>query len=817
MRAVGQGRSGICQDVCRPWENEVLPIAKHREAILNSVHKNQVTIVVGQTGSGKTTEIPKFLYEAGFGQGGLIGVTEPRRIAALSVARFVASNLNVAIGKIVAHKIRFNDETDRETVVKFMTDGILLREFHDDPLLSKYRVIMIDEAHERSANIDFLLGLLKQVLAKRPELRLIVASATIDANKFSTYFGGAPVLNIDGRMHDVKIIWSESDVWSLEDRVARAVSAMDTIVNTSSHGDVLVFLTGIDEIEAVSDALGRLRGSHDLVVLPAHGSLSPEDQVKVFGVYPGKRKVVLATNIAETSITIDGLVYVIDGGLIKETHFDPSVGMQSLDAVEHSKAGCEQRSGRAGRTQPGVCYRLYTKTNYDRRPAFTEPEIKRMSLAGVVLAMEALEIPNIKDFDFIDPPDAQMFKEAYETLEVLGAIEKDKSGLTPIGVEMAALPLEPRVSRMVIEAKKHGCVEDVATIAAFMSVGRSVFARPKEKEREADRAHFQFKNPQSDMLTFLKVWRKYEASNFNRDWCFKNFLMSKTLQEVKNIRSQLLQKLSRSGVSIAQSSDDDAVLRCVAAGLAYNLLHHGGRHDYMGVERSLYGIYVHPGSSVFGHANPEWMVAAEVVETTKRYARMCSIVKTQWLPEIAPAKFTLGELVVRSYFAGNGEVIAVRQIMFKNRYGSIDPVGELREKISLDEAREIQERSIREAKKAGWILLTMDKLSGSFGFSEVVGRSVDGKTYRVGTMRFETHVGARYFCKVGESSMVRDYAYPQVQIFNFPPAEIKPSTGPHSDEDVLSNIKERPDDGSLGALLAAAAAKKKVGCSNQNL
>lgn len=790
----------------------MLPIAKHRDAILKSVADNQVTIIVGETGSGKTTAVPQYLYEAGFGKSGMIGVTEPRRIAAISVAKFVASNLNVAVGKTVAHKIRFDDTTDADTVVKFMTDGILLREFHDDPLLSRYAVIMVDEAHERSANIDFLLGLLKQVLAKRPELRLVVASATIDANKFSNYFGGAPVLRIDGRLHGVEIVWSETNHWYEKDRINATVSTIRQILDTSSEGDILVFLTGIDEINAVEEEMGYLRGSYDLVVLPAHGSLSPEDQVKVFHPYRGRRKVVLATNIAETSITIDGVVYVVDTGFIKQTHFDPQIGIQSLDAVEHSKAGCEQRAGRAGRTQPGVCYRLYTKEDYDSRPAFTEPEIKRMSLAGVVLAMEALEIPNIKDFDFIDPPDAHAFKEAYETLEALGAIEKDKPGLTKIGVEMAALPLEPRVSRMVIEAKKYGCVEDVATIAAFMSAGRSVFARPRDKEWEADAAHARFKSRYSDMLTFLHLWREYEMADFDKNWCFRNYLVGKTLQEIRNIRSQLLQQFERSGVEITQSEDSQSVLRCVAAGLAYNLLRHMSRHEYEGIERSLFGVYIHPGSSVFGYTNPQWMVAAEVVETSKRFARMCSTVSTAWLPEIAPQSFSLGELILRNYTVGDDEAVAARQVMYKNKYGSVQPVGETTVRISLDQARYVQEKNIQQAQKDGWLLLTIDKIPGTFGFSDTVGRSANGRVYRVSSMSLGLQIGDRYFCKPSDSTILRDYVYPQFRIFNLPEAQLKPHTNgsvTKTKEDAFANISTGPNDGSVGALLAEALRRRE--------
>jgi ATP-dependent helicase HrpA len=496
-----------------------LPILAKELDITATYAANQVMILVGETGSGKTTKMPVFVHKhnVATGRGGKIGVTQPRRVAATSTATYVAQQLGTVIGGLVGYQIRFEEETADHTRIKFMTDGILLQEIQRDPELREYSTIIVDEAHERSENIDFLLGLLKNLLKRRPDLKLVVTSATIDQQKFSRYFNNAPVVNVSGRMYPVDIIWSETDhsEWMMVETVAQQV--LD-IHKTKPLGDILVFMTGGDDINKV---IAKLENEElrNLVVLPIYGDLSLEEQRRIFQRYPGKRKVVVATNIAETSITVEGIVYVVDSGLIKQANFHPDTGIQSLDIVEHSRAGCEQRAGRAGRVQSGVCYRMYTKENFQSRPAFTTPEILRVSLANVVLKMENIGIADVEGFDFIDAPNSEAFHEAYETLIALGAIRRGVAGLTEIGRGMARLPLDPRTSRMVLEAEKHGCVKNVATVAAFLSV-RNIFVRPKQSEYEADRAHQQFKDSKSDALTFLNVWAQYEHSGYNNQWCF---------------------------------------------------------------------------------------------------------------------------------------------------------------------------------------------------------------------------------------------------------------------------------------------------------
>lgn len=711
----------------------LLPIDAVRDKIVSTIKENQVTIVVGATGSGKTTRLPVFLYEACYSKQGVIGITEPRRIAASSVAKFVAEQLGTNLGDKVGYQIRFDDETSGETKIKFMTDGILLREIQVDPDLKRYSVIMVDEAHERSVNIDFTLGLLKQLLARRSDLKLVVSSATIDSEKFSKYFDNAPVVEVSGRTYPVNIVWSSENYFNRK-MVDVIVEKVSTIHTKEAKGDVLVFMTGADDINMVVERLEE-KGFNDLVVLPTHGGLAPEDQRRIFMTFQGKRKVIVATNIAETSITVDGVVYVVDSGLVKQTHFDAQTGIQSLDVVRHSQAGCNQRAGRAGRTRPGVCYRMYTEESFTHLPQYTEPEIRRMSLAGVVLAMESIGIRDVEAFQFVDQPDRDAFHEAYETLIALGAIKADRSALTEVGVDMAKLPLEPRIARMVLEADKHGCVEEIATIAAFLSI-RNVFIRPKGKEQEADWKHQTFKVETSDALTFLKIWRAYESAKFDRKWCFENYLHVQSLGEVRNVRSQLLNILERGGMKITSTKIDKNVVRSVAAGLIQNLLEHGSRHAYRGVLRqNLYVVYIHPGSAVFGWSNRRWVVCTEVVTTSKSYARGVSEVSPEWLPELAPNHFFFGQSqLVRQSDDGQKMVVA-RAILHRNQFGgNPTEVGRVETEISMAEAYEIEQKLIRNAESEGLVPLT---------FSEVETESLYpwNRTKLVGLDRRGNHYG----------------------------------------------------------------------------
>lgn len=670
-----------------------LPIESHRDEIVESVFSNPVTIVVGETGSGKTTQVPQFLFNAGLADDGMIGITEPRRPAVTSTARFVGEQLAPRHGNVVGYQVRHNRAVGPSTKVKFMTDGILLREFQDDPELSRYSVIMIDEAHERSQNIDFALGLLKDLLKRRPELRVVVASATIDAEKFSAYFDGAPVVNVSGRMYPVEIKYHPYPIRMYDDfgrqtmgqMVAEAVDKVKQIHHSGVDGDILVFMTGRND---VNDVCKRLKKVSGLMAIPVWGGMSTEEQDKIFAPCCG-RKVVVATNVAETSITIDGIVYVVDSGLVKETSFHPMTGIQSLDTVPHSKAGCDQRSGRAGRTQPGVCYRLYTKEDFNDRPEYTKPEILRASIADVVLTMEDIGIKDVMNFDFLDSPSRAVFEEAYQTLTVLGAIGQT-GGITNIGRRMAALPLEPRSARMLLEAEQYGCVEEVATIAAFLSA-QNVFVRPQEKQWEADEAHKQFKDDRSDLLTLLNVWGCYVRSRFNRGWCYNNFLNGKVLDEVHNVRSQLLEILSNKGIEATSSDDDDAVLKSVTAGLIHDLLLKDGSFGFKIIfQNHIYDrAFVFPGSGLFSSSSRAmFMVSTKLVRTSKLFAHNCTFVPPEWVEELLPHYFRREKGPVSR--AGD-KFIQTSRLYFQ---GSL--VGEVQESLSIEEARQYEREFVRQ-------------------------------------------------------------------------------------------------------------------------
>ena len=714
-----------------------LPIWDARERILSVLRDHQVVIVVGETGSGKTTGLPVILHEAGYAYQGKIGITEPRVIAATSVAEFVARQMNTKLGGLVGYQVRFDDTTANSTAIKFMTDGILLRELQLDPDLKKYSLIMVDEAHERSQNIDFVLGLLKDALKRRKDLRVVVASATIDHEKFSRYFGDAPIVNVSGRMFPVSMVWSEGRIAD-RDMSNEVVRTIERIHLREPDGDVLVFMTGEAEIKSVIKDLEDRKLS-GLVALPAYGTLAPTDQRKIFDSYPGLRKVVVATNIAETSITIDGVVYVIDSGLVKQTHFHAHSGIESLDTIEHSQAGCNQRAGRAGRTQPGVCYRMFTKEDFSERPKFTEPEIRRVSLAGVVLTMEKIGIENVEEFDFVDPPEKAAFHEAYEALIALGAIRKGKKGLTKLGESMAHLPLEPRIARMVLEADKYGCVDAVTTVAAFLSA-RNVYLRPREKEREADAAHQRFRDGRSDLMSYLKIWKAFQTEKRSSQWCHENFLNGKALREVEDIREQLLRTLKRNDVAISTNGSDEQIMKAIAAGLVYNLFSRENRHEYTGVLRSCYGVFVHPSSGLF-YGAPKWLVATRIAETSKRFAHGCSAVDPSWLPDLVPHLVEFAAEIEFVAVLPNREGATIRRkILFQGL-----EVGIRDENVSLAKAHALWKNQEARAEAEGWIPLTFKKEPGHYGYSQDVARSRGTKYVAESLSVIEE--GSVYYCK----------------------------------------------------------------------
>lgn len=616
-----------------------MPILAHRQEILEAVAKNQVVVVVGETGCGKTTQIPQFLNNVGYGKERKIGVTQPRRLWATWLARYIASQVGCELGSKVGYKIRFDDSTQEGTAIKFMTDGILLREMQADPELLDYEVVVVDEAHERSMNIDFILGLLKKLIARVSDLKVVVTSATIDADKFSRFFSGAPIVNVSGRMYPVEVHYSPKNFL---DPVQAVVDYIQMIHQGDRQGDILAFLAGVDQIKEACKQVEELN-LPNLVVLPLYGEMSAEEQDKALASYTGQRKVVIATNIAETSGTFDDLVFLIDSGLIKQTEYNSATGIGILEVVEHSQAGCKQRLGRVGRTRPGVCYRLYTEENFNKRPKFTKPEIQRTDLAGVVLTMKAIGIKDVESFEFIDQPDPETFRKAHQTLRALGALD-EADELTDIGWKMAELPLDPKIGRMIIAAESLGCIDDVIVVASGLSAPKSIFNRPKDKEADADYAHYEFRDIASDFLTLLKVWCAYEASNFDREWCSKNFLNWRTLEEMRDIQRQLRHILWQRGIKIerADAVNKDAISKAVASGLVENLLQYVGGHSYKRASDGASPIFIHPSSAAF-RGWQEWAVCVSIIETqkqdsylTRTYARQVGRIEPEWLPEIAP-------------------------------------------------------------------------------------------------------------------------------------------------------------------------------------
>jgi ATP-dependent helicase HrpA len=529
----------------RPTYPGVLPVVERRDEIARAIAENQVLVLAGETGSGKTTQLPKICLELGRGVVGMIGHTQPRRIAARSVAARIADELNTSVGEVVGYKVRFHDQVSPRSYVKLMTDGILLAETQHDRFLDRYDTIIIDEAHERSLNIDFLLGYLKQLLPKRPDLKLIITSATIETQRFSRHFGDAPVIEVSGRTYPVEVRYRplesddpEEEDLEMDEAVLRGV---DELWRTSGPGDVLVFLSGEREIRETDEAL-RKHHPPGVEILPLYARLSADEQQRVFQPH-GKPRIVLATNVAETSLTVPGIKYVIDTGLARISRYNPRTKVQRLPIEHVSKASADQRKGRCGRVSAGVCLRLYSEENFASRTEFTDPEILRTNLASVILQMKALRLGEIQDFPFLDPPDYRAVRDGFQTLHELGAIDAENQ-LTPLGRDLARLPIDPRVARMILASRREDVTDEVLIIAAALSV-QDPKERPMDKQEAADAAHEQFKDPTSDFLGFLKLWDTYHdrarhlSHNQLRKWCKENFVSYVRMREWHDIHGQL--------------------------------------------------------------------------------------------------------------------------------------------------------------------------------------------------------------------------------------------------------------------------------------
>jgi ATP-dependent helicase HrpA len=618
-----------------------LPISARVADIATAIDAHQVVIVAGATGSGKTTQLPKIALAMGRGLEKIIGVTQPRRIAATSVAARVASELGSALGTDVGYQVRFDDRTSPATYVKFMTDGILLAEIQGDRLLRRYDTLVIDEAHERSLTIDFILGWLKRILPERPDLKVVVSSATLETQRFSEFFGGAPVIEVEGRTYPVEVLYEPPpDEVDLAEAVANAVA---DVTSLDPHGDILVFLPGEREIRDAENALVARKLRHT-VILPLYARLSVADQQKVFTSIP-QRRVILATNVAETSVTIPGIVYVVDTGVARLSRYDPRSGTTRLQIEGISQASADQRKGRCGRVREGICVRLYDEESYRARPGFTDPEIKRTGLAGVILRMKSLGLGAVEEFPFLDPPQSRAITEGYRVLEELGALGERKE-LTPLGVRLARFPVDPRIGRMILAGAELGCLAEILVIAAALNI-QDPRDRPREHQQKADDLHRRFRDERSDFIGLLRIWefvREAErrgTGNLRRT-CRENFLNFVRVREWFEIHRQLEEIVRELRLeSTKGKGGEDLVHRALLTGLLSKI----GKWNaearlYMGAKQTRFMI--HPGSAL-ARKPPAWVMAFELVETTQLFARTAARIEPDWLVDAAP------HLLKRSY------------------------------------------------------------------------------------------------------------------------------------------------------------------------
>jgi len=613
---------------------EELPIYEHKELINNAIKKNRVVVIESPTGSGKTTQLPKIMFDSGLAGEGGIGVTQPRRIAAVSVSHFLAKQYRSPIPGLVGYKMRFVDETSPHTSIVIMTDGILLQELKTDSDLSQYSIIMVDEAHERSLNIDFILGLLKSILKRREDLRIIISSATINARVFSEYFDGCPVVSVDAKMYPVEIIYDKpEEPHGFENVLNKIIEIVNRINKRKEHGDILIFLSGEGQIKECISALEELNRNHSMIILPLYSRLSQEEQERVFEDFSGKRKVIVATNIAETSVTIDGVRHVIDPGFAKINYYNPSNFTSSLVEMPISRASCNQRRGRAGRTAPGKCYRLYTEEDYLSRPLFTEEEIYRTDLSEVVLRMAELGIKEFEEFDFISNPGTRNIHSAVEALKLLEAIDNQRE-LTVTGRMMVKFPIIPRLSRMIVASimEYPDVLEEVLIASAFLN-GKSPFLLPHGFELEARKAHHFFRHKLGDFISYIKIYNAYIKSKNKQQFCNQYYLDYKCMEEIYNVKKQLTEIVSQQSIPVLGGGGLYNYLCAVSKGLIQFVCKRTGGATYRSL--TAYGIKIHPGSVMY-REKPEYIVAGEIFRTSKLYATSVSPLTPSMLKKISP-------------------------------------------------------------------------------------------------------------------------------------------------------------------------------------
>jgi pre-mRNA-splicing factor ATP-dependent RNA helicase DHX16 len=634
-------------------QRKKLPAFAYRNEFLAAVKDNQVLVVVGETGSGKTTQLPQYLHEVGYTELGKIGCTQPRRVAAMSVAARVSLEMGVKLGQEVGYSIRFEDCTSENTLLKYMTDGMLLREFLSEPDLASYSAMIIDEAHERTLHTDILFGLIKDIARFREDIKIIISSATLNAEAFASFFDDAAIFTIPGRMFPVDMLYTKAPEADYLD--AAVVTVLQIHISQPLPGDILVFLTGQEEIETTVEILAqRTRGLgsriKELVICPIYSTLPSEQQAKIFEkTNEGSRKVVLGTNIAETSLTIDGICYVVDTGFCKQKTYNPRTGMESLIVTPVSKAAANQRAGRAGRTQPGKCFRLYTNWSFlHELEDQTVPDIQRSNMGNVVLMLKSLGIHDLLHFDFMDPPPPEALIRALEQLYALGALN-DRGELTKMGRRMAEFPTDPMMSKALICSEEFDCSEEVLTIACMLSCGNSVFYRPKDKAVHADSARLNFaRGGGGDHCCMMRCFNEWKVTNYSTQWCYENYLQVRSLNKARDIREQLEGLCERVEVEMhSRVGDVDAIGKAITSGYFYHTAKFGASGEYRTVKHA-HTVFIHPSSCLVKEEDrPRYVLYHELAFTTKEYMRSVIPIQPSWLLEIAPHYYQDVDLQVK--------------------------------------------------------------------------------------------------------------------------------------------------------------------------
>jgi pre-mRNA-splicing factor ATP-dependent RNA helicase DHX15/PRP43 len=627
-------------------ERQNLPVYEALPQLEKLIGMHQIIILQGETGSGKTTQVPQYLAKLHT----RVACTQPRRVAAISVAKRVAEEMDVKLGNQVGYSVRFDECSSEDTILKYLTDGMLLREAMKHKNLDQYQIIILDEAHERTLATDILFGLMKEVLKRRPDLKLIIMSATLNAQRFQEYFDGAPLLSVPGRLFPVEVFFTQV---AEEDYVAAAVKTVLQIHAFEDPGDILLFLTGEEEIETacrnIKKEVNRYGESvGKLSVVPLYSSLPPSSQQKIFEPAPGPnsknmpgRKCIVATNIAETSLTIDGIVYVVDSGLSKQKTYNPRMRVESLVVAPISKASAKQRAGRAGRTRPGKCYRLYTEETYRNELQETAyPEILRSNLTSTVLTLRVMGIENLVNFDFMDPPVPETMMRALEILNYLGALD-DEGEVTQTGVMMVEFPLGPELSKILITSQHYQCSEDILTLCAVLSVPNP-FLRPKDAAEAADKARKQFAHQDGDHLTLINLFQSYIREGQRSEWCSQNFINPRSMKAASEIRDQLLIKYNKLGLTLLlqEKGRSENIRKCITSGFFMQVANKEKNNFYMTLKEKQI-VAIHP-STTFAF-RPEWVLYHEYILTSKNYIRTVSVINPLWLLELAPHYYNLNE------------------------------------------------------------------------------------------------------------------------------------------------------------------------------